>query len=102
LLSSDVALHSDGGGKRAAAPNVIKGADKVARGALGGAQKFLPKNLEVRLAQINGDPGLVSYLNGVPYSVLTVEAREDRICAIYLVSNLEKLARVPPLQADAI
>jgi RNA polymerase sigma-70 factor (ECF subfamily) len=63
LLASDVVLHSDGGGKAVAAPNLIRGVDKVARGALGAFQKLLPKNLDIRLTQINGDPGIVSYLN---------------------------------------
>jgi len=101
LLSSDVVLHSDGGGKAVAAPNLIRGVDKVARGALGAAQKLLPKNLHTRLTQINGDPGIVSYLNGTPYSVLTFDASEDRIHAIYVVTNPEKLARVPPLPATS-
>jgi len=43
LLASDVVLHSDGGGKAIAAPNLIRGADKVARGALGAFQRLLPK-----------------------------------------------------------
>jgi RNA polymerase sigma-70 factor, ECF subfamily len=101
LLASDVVLHSDGGGKAIAAPNLIRGVDKVARGALGAFQRLLPKNLDIRLTQINGDPGIVSYLNGKPYSVLTFDASEDRIHAVYVVSNPEKLARVPPLPATS-
>jgi RNA polymerase sigma-70 factor, ECF subfamily len=95
LLSSDVVLHTDGGGKAVAAPNLIRGADKVARGALGALQKLLPKNLVTRLAQVNGEPGIVSYLNGRPYSVLTFDAGEGRIQAIYVVANPEKLAHLP-------
>jgi RNA polymerase sigma-70 factor (ECF subfamily) len=97
LLSDDVVLHSDGGGKAVAAPNLIRGANKVARGALGTLQRLTPKNLVTRLAQVNGDPGIVSYLNGNPYSVLTFEAGEGRITAIYVVTNPDKLAGVPRL-----
>jgi RNA polymerase sigma-70 factor (ECF subfamily) len=97
LLASDVVLHSDGGGKGVAALNLIRGVDKVARGALGAFQRLLPKNLAIRVTQINGDPGIVSYLNGKPYSVLTFDASEDRIHAVYVVTNPDKLARVPPL-----
>jgi RNA polymerase sigma-70 factor (ECF subfamily) len=101
LLSSDVVLHSDGGGKAVAAPNLIRGADKVARGALGSIQKLLPKNLVTRLARVNGEPGIISYLNGKPYSVLTFDASEGRIEAIYVVTNPEKLAHLPELPANA-
>jgi RNA polymerase sigma-70 factor (ECF subfamily) len=101
LLASDVVLHSDGGGKAIAAPNLIRGADKVARGALGAFQRLLPQNLDIRLTQVNGDPGIVSYLHGKPYSVLTFDASEDGIHAVYVVTNPEKLARIPPLPADS-
>jgi RNA polymerase sigma-70 factor, ECF subfamily len=101
LLASDIVLYSDGGGKGVAALNLIRGVDKVARGALGSFQKLLPKNLDIRLTQINGDPGIVSYLNGKPFSVLTFEARVDRIHAVYVVTNPEKLARIPPLPANS-
>jgi RNA polymerase sigma-70 factor (ECF subfamily) len=101
LLASDIVLHSDGGGKGVAALNLIQGVDKVARGALGAFQKLVPKDMQIRVTQINGDPGIVSYLNGKPYSVLTFDASEDRIHAVYVVTNPEKLARVPPLPANS-
>jgi RNA polymerase sigma-70 factor (ECF subfamily) len=97
LLATDVVLHSDGGGKAAAAPNLIHGARNVARGAVGALEKLLPKNLENRVISINGEAGVVSYLNGKPYSVLTVEVREGLIQSIYIVSNPDKLAHVPEL-----
>jgi RNA polymerase sigma-70 factor (ECF subfamily) len=82
LLSGDVVLHSDGGGKAIALPNLIHGADNVARAMLSGLRKIVPKNLVRRTAQINGEPGVVSYLNGKPHSVLTLDAIEGRIRAI--------------------
>jgi RNA polymerase sigma-70 factor (ECF subfamily) len=101
LLASDVVLHSDGGGKGVGAPNLIRGAHNVARGALGALQKLHPKNLTHRVAEINGEPGIVSYVNGEPYSVLTLDARESGIQAIYVVTNPEKLAHLPKFRADA-
>jgi RNA polymerase sigma-70 factor, ECF subfamily len=99
LLATDVVLHTDGGGKAAAAPNLIHGARNVARGALGALEKLLPKNLEYRVTDINGEAGVVSYLDGKAYSVLTVEVREGLIQSIYIVSNPDKLAHVPALAA---
>jgi len=100
LLASDVVLHSDGGGKAVGAPNLIRGARNVARGALGTLQKLMPKNLVIRLAQVNGQPGIVSYLDGKPYSVLTLEAGEGHIQRIYVVTNPEKLAHLPELLTE--
>ena len=97
LLASDVVLHSDGGGKALAVPNLIFGADKVARGILGSLEKLVPRNLLTRMALINGQAGIVSYLNGKPYSVLTLDTGEGRIRAIYVLTNSEKLAHLPEL-----
>jgi RNA polymerase sigma-70 factor (ECF subfamily) len=101
LLSKDVVLHSDGGGKAIAVPNVIEGADKVARGVFGALKKLVPKDVVRLQVEINGGPGLVSYLNGKPFSVVSLDAGEDRIRAIYIVTNPEKLAHLPKLLPDS-
>jgi RNA polymerase sigma-70 factor (ECF subfamily) len=95
LLASDVVLHSDGGGKALAVPNRIVGADKVARGIVGSLGKLVPDNLLTRTVLVNGEPGIVNYLGGKPYSVLTLEVSEGRIRAIYIVTNPEKLSHLP-------
>ena len=99
MLSKDVVLHSDGGNKGLAVPNLIEGVDKVARGILGSLHKLVPKDLVTQVAQINGEPGVVSYRNGTPYSVLTFGINGDRICAIYILTNPDKLTRLPELPA---
>jgi RNA polymerase sigma-70 factor (ECF subfamily) len=100
LLSKDVVLYADGGGKAIAVPNLIHGADKVARGVLGGLKKLVPKNLVRRIMSVNGKPGVVGYLNGKPFSVITLEGDERHIQAIYLVTNPEKLSHLPELPAS--
>jgi RNA polymerase sigma-70 factor (ECF subfamily) len=100
LLSRDVVLHSDGGGKAIAVPNLVHGADKVARGVVGALRKLVPKEVVRRMTQINGAPGVVSYLNGKPFSVFTLDTIDGRIRAIYLVTNPEKLAHLPELSAN--
>lgn len=100
LLSSDVVLHSDGGGKATAVPNLIYGADRVARAIVGGLRKLVPTNLVQRIMQINGAAGVVNYYpNGQPHSVLTMDATAGRIRAIYIVTNPEKLAHLPVVTA---
>jgi RNA polymerase sigma-70 factor (ECF subfamily) len=97
LLTSDVVLRSDGGGKGVAVPNEVRGVEKVGRGILGGLTRLVPRNLVRRLARINGEPGLINYLNGQPHSVLTIDVRASRICSIYIITNPEKLQHLPPL-----
>jgi RNA polymerase sigma-70 factor (ECF subfamily) len=94
LLASDVVLHTDGGGKAPALPNPIHGATNVARAILGGLKKFAPRNQVVRLVEINGEPGVVSYVNGQPVSALVLHGSE-LIHAIYVITNPAKLANMP-------
>jgi len=97
LLSSEAVLHTDGGGKAIALPSLVEGAESVARIILNRMSTVVPKELVTRLAQINGQPGIVSYLKGKPFSVLTLEIAEDRIKAIYVVTNPQKLAHLQDL-----
>jgi RNA polymerase sigma-70 factor, ECF subfamily len=100
LLSRDVVLHSDGGGKAIAVPNPIHGSGNVARGIMGGLRKLLPRNLVRHIVEVNGDPGVVSYLNGKPHSVLTLDVQEGYIEAIYILTNPEKLSHLAELSAS--
>lgn len=98
LLSEDVTLYSDGGGKTQAALRPIYGADRVAR-FLSGILTKAPPDLAVRQTRVNGRPGLVGYFgDGSPQSVVTIEVGEGGITAIRLVVNPEKLGNVPPLE----
>jgi RNA polymerase sigma-70 factor, ECF subfamily len=96
LLSSDVVLHTDGGGKAPALPIPIEGPDKVARAAVHGLRRLTSLHVLMRIVQVNGEPGIVSYLNGQPQSVFTVEAMGGRVQAIYIVTNPDKLSHLPP------
>jgi RNA polymerase sigma-70 factor, ECF subfamily len=99
LLSSDVVFHSDGGGKAAAVPNLVYGPDNVARAILGGLKKLVPKNLVRRMAHINGQPGVISYVDGRPFSIFTMDIADGLVRNIYVVTNPEKLAHLPELPA---
>ena len=97
LLSGDAVLHTDGGGKAIALPTMIEGAANVARVILERMRTVAPKNLLIRLAKINGEPGFVSYLEGKPFSVITLQGGERGIHAIYIVTNPQKLSHLPNL-----
>ena len=94
LLTDDVILHSDGGGRVLAALNPIYGPSRVARGILGLLRKA-PPGLMARVAMVNGQPGIVSHLNGVPYAVVALDMVECRICENDLIVNPDKLGHVP-------
>src|SRR5438132_7885415 len=96
LLSSDVVMHTDGGGKANALPLPIYGPDKVARASVFGLSKLKALKPLQRILEINGEPGIVSYVEGRPQSVFTIEMHDGRIGAIYIVTNPEKLSRLPP------
>jgi RNA polymerase sigma-70 factor (ECF subfamily) len=96
LLASDVVLHTDGGGKARALPNLIHGATSVARAILGGIRKFAPQSHVIRQVEINGEPGFVTYNNGQPASALVLHSGGDLIQAIYVITNPAKLSHLPP------
>jgi RNA polymerase sigma-70 factor (ECF subfamily) len=100
VLADDAVLHSDGGGKAIAVPNLVHGSDAVARAILRGMSKLVPKNLVRQMAQINGNPGVITYLEGRPFSVFTIDGTAEQIRAIYIVTNPEKLSHLPPLSGN--
>ena len=100
LLTRDVVLHSDGGGKAVALPKQIKGAEKVARGILHGMQNRVPKEVVGHVAQINGKRAVIGYLHGKPFSVVSVNVKRGRIKDVFVVTNPDKLAHLPRLQED--
>lgn len=95
FLALDVVLHSDGGGRARAFPVPIYGADKVARAVIQGLRTLLALKPVQRIMEINGEPGIVSYLGGRPHSVFTLQVNHGRVEAIFIVTNPEKLSRLP-------
>lgn len=97
LLTEDVVALTDGGGRRIAALNPIRGADKVARFFVGLARKFREQNADPRLepAMLNGQPGFLIYAGGHLDQAMTINIRDGRIAAVYTIRNPDKLARLP-------
>src|SRR3712207_3974199 len=95
LLSEDVTLWSDGGGKVAAAPYPIYGPERVARFLLG-VLRTVPPGFSARPARVNGGPGVVGYVEGRPTSVVALDAEDGRLRGVRIVVNPEKLRAVPP------
>jgi RNA polymerase sigma-70 factor (ECF subfamily) len=95
LLAEDAVLYSDGGGKRAAALQPIRGADKIVRFLAGMARKA-PSLLafDVRRAAVNGLAGFVLREPDGSVDTVAIDHHDGRITAIYLTRNPEKLRHV--------
>ncbi len=96
LFASDIVTYSDSGGKAPAARNPIYGADRVARLLLGFLKKA-PEDYRSRVALINGQPGIINYVNSVPTSILTLDILDGHIWEIDVIANPDKLQGVPAL-----
>ena len=97
LLADDVQVVGDGGGKVPAFLHVLHGADRIAN-LYWAFFKRLGDQVVYRMAQINGEPGLLRYVNGQLESAQAFVTDGEHIVAIYAVRNPDKLVGIPPLQ----
>ncbi len=117
VLAEDVVLWADSGGKvKGAATRPVSGRDAVARFSLG-TRRFLPGDYRIEIAEVNGQPALIYRVEDRAFLILTIdlvpvgnalrakaapssdrdgsiEVEAQHICAIRIVANPEKLARV--------
>jgi RNA polymerase sigma-70 factor (ECF subfamily) len=91
LLASDVRVVTDGGGKAAAALNVLDGADRAAWFLVGVARKGWREDFTLRFAAINGLPGIIVDGPEGPVQTMAFEMEGDLIRALYVVRNPDKL-----------
>ncbi len=95
LFAPEAIAYTDGGGRVRAALNPIYGADKVIRFIIGLAEKFeFYDTLKWRATEINGRPALLSSAMGDPLTAFTLESDGERITAIYVIRNPDKMARL--------
>ena len=90
LLSPDVVLATDGGGRVRAALNPIVGREHVAKFLFGVKQKGGAGQI-IKLTRLNGEPALVATRDGVVTSTCNIEVDSRGICALHIVRNPEKL-----------
>lgn len=93
LLSDEITVWSDHGGKATAALNPIHGARNVARYLLGVRQKFHSED-PIYPVELNGRPGFLTFRNGRVNTAVSLEMADGRITGIYVMRNPEKLARL--------
>ena len=93
LLADDAQVIGDGGGKVAAFPMPLHGADRIAN--LYWAQFLrLGDRVRYQLATINGEAGVLRYIDGQLESAQAFVTDGERIVSIYAVRNPDKLANI--------
>lgn len=95
VLSEDVEMHADGGGKVAAILRPLFGSEAVATFF---RKVFIDKSqpLERRAVWFNGAPGVVIVADGRPVSAFQFEIAEGRITNIFVQRNPDKLVGFAP------
>ena len=92
LLDPGVVWRADGGGQVTATRRIARGADEVARWLLSFMR--LPPTL-VRMASVNGSPGLVVRDGGGVLTVVAFTVDRGRITALDAIRNPDKLTALP-------
>lgn len=90
LLSEDITLWTDGGGKARSLPQPLIGASKVARFFLT-IHKQKPARTVYHVQSINGQPGILTYVNEKLFSITTFDFANRAIKSTYIVTNPDKL-----------
>lgn len=90
LLSENVTLYSDGGGVVRAAIRPIVTLPNVSSFLLGILKKA-PEDFAVEVKNVNGQPGIIIYLNGQLSNIISFFIVNERIEEIYMTMNPNKL-----------
>jgi RNA polymerase sigma-70 factor (ECF subfamily) len=91
LFAPDATWTADGGGKTAASPTPISGADRIARLVIGLRDKFWAADRTLEIATINGETGLCIRDGGRLTATISIATDGERILAVYAVVNPDKL-----------
>ncbi|HLS16064.1 MAG TPA: RNA polymerase sigma factor SigJ [Beutenbergiaceae bacterium] len=90
LLDPNATLTTDGGGRVQSALRPIEGPDKIARFLIG-IQDRTGRRLTFTERDVNGQPGLLTYLDGDIDTVFAFDLRDGRITHLWGVRNPDKL-----------
>jgi RNA polymerase sigma-70 factor (ECF subfamily) len=95
VLSEDVVLHGDGGGKAPALARALRGVDRVSRTFANWAKQGTRVGASIDPAIVNGQPGAVfRTASGEVVSVLMLEVSGGKVSEIFSVVNPDKLRHV--------
>jgi RNA polymerase sigma-70 factor, ECF subfamily len=95
LLSNDVVVWTDGGGKVRAAMRPVTSPYRAARFLLAVTRR-IPEGVSAREVDLNGQPGMVFDENGRVTMALALDVHGDRVVAVRVVTNPDKLVALQP------
>jgi RNA polymerase sigma-70 factor (TIGR02957 family) len=93
LMAEDVELIGDGGGKVQSFSKVLRGSQRLAQ-LYFALWRRMGAAVRMELAEINGEPGLLRFVDGQLESAQTFEIEGERIVRIRAQRNPDKLARI--------
>jgi RNA polymerase sigma-70 factor (ECF subfamily) len=93
LLAEDAAFYGDGGGK-ARAVGLVEGRERIAAVLAGFGRVARRRGAEIRLAEINGQPGVLGFLDGALVAAWELQISDGAVQAILGVVNPDKLAGI--------
>lgn len=96
LFADDIVSLSDGGGVVRATRIPVVGAEIVAKYIHAFAARFW-EGATMRLAEVNGGPGIVAERDGEAFAVVTAELDGDGIHRLFWVLNPHKLEHIPAI-----
>jgi RNA polymerase sigma factor (sigma-70 family) len=110
VLAPGVTLVADSGGRARAPRRPVRGAEKVARflAAISSPAKMaqflqsvsagpLPE-MNVRLAEVNGGPGIVATAGETPITTIVLDVADGVVQTIHMVANPEKMSGVREIE----
>ncbi|ALM86245.1 RNA polymerase sigma-70 factor [Bordetella sp. N] len=94
LLAEDARLVGDGGGKVPSFPKPLVGGDRIAQLFYAAYRRLGPAGLRVETVMLNGRLALLRFMEGQLESAQSFETDGNRIVAMQVQRNPDKLARL--------
>jgi RNA polymerase sigma-70 factor, ECF subfamily len=95
VLSEDVVLHGDGGGKAPAIARALQGVDRVSRTFANWAKQGVRIGATMDVAVVNGQPGAIFRMpDGEIVSVLMLKITEGKVSELFSIVNPDKLQHI--------
>jgi RNA polymerase sigma-70 factor (ECF subfamily) len=91
LFAPDATWTADGGGKSAAAPQPIAGADRIAKLVISLREKFWAADRRMEIETVNGETGLCIRDGSRLTATISIATDGERILDVYAVVNPDKL-----------
>jgi RNA polymerase sigma-70 factor (ECF subfamily) len=94
LFAPDATWTADGGGRAAASPYPLLGAERIARLVIGLQHRLQTDGATTELVNVNGETGLLVRIEGRILAIMAIESDGERIHSVYAVVNPDKLPTI--------